>query len=110
VTSIEWTDETWNPVTGCHKVSEGCRHCHCPGRARKRRWPFAIRKALHRWRMCRRSPGELDLVVVKVDTCTARFECEVCGARQSHTLSKEVAWVLGLSSEVSEKAGKEAGA
>ena len=27
-TSIEWTDETWNPVTGCDKVSAGCRHCY----------------------------------------------------------------------------------
>lgn len=25
---IEWTDETWNPVTGCSKVSEGCRNCY----------------------------------------------------------------------------------
>lgn len=25
---IEWTDETWNPVTGCTKVSEGCEHCY----------------------------------------------------------------------------------
>src|SRR5438094_791740 len=24
--SIEWTEMTWNPVTGCTKVSEGCRH------------------------------------------------------------------------------------
>lgn len=27
-TAIEWTDETWNPVTGCTRVSEGCRHCY----------------------------------------------------------------------------------
>ena len=27
-TKIEWTDETWNPVTGCTKVSEGCDHCY----------------------------------------------------------------------------------
>lgn len=27
-TSIQWTDETWNPVTGCTRVSEGCRHCY----------------------------------------------------------------------------------
>jgi protein gp37 len=27
-TKIEWTDETWNPVTGCVKVSPGCRHCY----------------------------------------------------------------------------------
>lgn len=26
--SIEWTDATWNPVTGCEKVSQGCKHCY----------------------------------------------------------------------------------
>jgi protein gp37 len=25
---IEWTEATWNPVTGCTKVSEGCRYCY----------------------------------------------------------------------------------
>ncbi len=25
---IEWTQSTWNPVTGCSSVSEGCRHCY----------------------------------------------------------------------------------
>lgn len=25
---IEWTESTWNPVTGCTKVSPGCRHCY----------------------------------------------------------------------------------
>lgn len=25
---IEWTDATWNPVTGCTKVSQGCKHCY----------------------------------------------------------------------------------
>lgn len=25
---IEWTDQTWNPVTGCTKVSPGCRNCY----------------------------------------------------------------------------------
>ena len=27
-TSIEWTDKTWNPVTGCTKISAGCEHCY----------------------------------------------------------------------------------
>ena len=26
--AIEWTDATWNPVTGCDKVSPGCAHCY----------------------------------------------------------------------------------
>ena len=26
--SIEWTDATWNPVTGCSKVSAGCKFCY----------------------------------------------------------------------------------
>lgn len=27
-TAIEWTDTTWNPVTGCTKVGRGCDHCY----------------------------------------------------------------------------------
>jgi protein gp37 len=27
-TTIEWTDETWNPVTGCDRISPGCAHCY----------------------------------------------------------------------------------
>jgi len=26
--AIEWTESTWNPVTGCTKISEGCRNCY----------------------------------------------------------------------------------
>ena len=26
--SIEWTEATWNPVTGCTRVSSGCDHCY----------------------------------------------------------------------------------
>lgn len=26
--SIEWTDATWNPTTGCTKISPGCKHCY----------------------------------------------------------------------------------
>jgi protein gp37 len=33
-TKIEWTDETWNPVTGCTKVSTECKHCYA-----ERLWP-----------------------------------------------------------------------
>lgn len=27
-TKIEWTEATWNPTTGCTKVSAGCKHCY----------------------------------------------------------------------------------
>ena len=33
--SIEWTNSTWNPVTGCTKVSPGCRHCYAEIMARR---------------------------------------------------------------------------
>lgn len=36
-TKIEWTDETWNPVTGCTKVSAGCKNCYAE-RIAKRFW------------------------------------------------------------------------
>ncbi len=26
--SIEWTESTWNPLTGCTKISPGCQHCY----------------------------------------------------------------------------------
>ena len=33
--SIEWTDSTWNPVTGCTKVSPGCKHCYAERMAKR---------------------------------------------------------------------------
>lgn len=35
-TGISWTDTTWNPVTGCTRVSEGCRNCYAEGLAATR--------------------------------------------------------------------------
>jgi protein gp37 len=34
-TKIEWADRVWNPVTGCTKVSEGCRNCYAERMARR---------------------------------------------------------------------------
>jgi protein gp37 len=34
-TTIEWTDDTWNPVTGCTKVSPGCDNCYAETIARR---------------------------------------------------------------------------
>jgi len=33
--SIEWTEQTWNPVTGCTKISPGCKHCYAEGMAKR---------------------------------------------------------------------------
>lgn len=32
---IEWTEATWNPVTGCTKVSPGCKHCYAERMAKR---------------------------------------------------------------------------
>lgn len=35
LSSIEWTDATWNPVTGCTKISPGCKHCYAERMAKR---------------------------------------------------------------------------
>ncbi len=37
MTSIEWTKSTWNPVTGCSKVSPGCKNCYAERMAKRLR-------------------------------------------------------------------------
>lgn len=32
---IEWTEVTWNPVTGCTKISHGCKHCYAERMAQR---------------------------------------------------------------------------
>jgi protein gp37 len=34
-TGIQWTDETWNPIRGCSRVSEGCRNCYAESVAKR---------------------------------------------------------------------------
>jgi protein gp37 len=65
-TGIEWTDETWNPVTGCTKVSPGCDRCYAESIARRfagsKAFPHGFDVTLHpdrldqprRWRKPRR--------------------------------------------------------
>src|SRR6185503_15393080 len=33
--SIEWTEMTWNPTTGCDKISAGCKYCYAEVMARR---------------------------------------------------------------------------
>ncbi|WP_051935612.1 DUF5131 family protein [Deinococcus sp. YIM 77859] len=48
-TGIEWTDKTWNPATGCTKVSPGCKHCYAEEITRrfKGTFPQGFRFTLH---------------------------------------------------------------
>jgi protein gp37 len=51
--SIEWTEMTWNPVTGCQKVSQGCKHCYAERMAKRlyamgsERYSNGFKPALH---------------------------------------------------------------
>jgi protein gp37 len=36
--AIEWTEATWNPVTGCSKVSPGCAHCYAETLSHRFHW------------------------------------------------------------------------
>ncbi len=46
-TKIEWTDETWNPVTGCVKISPGCKHCYAEKFAERWRGVVLPNRRLH---------------------------------------------------------------
>ena len=35
MSKIEWTEATWNPVTGCTKISAGCKHCYAETLSRR---------------------------------------------------------------------------
>lgn len=54
---IEWTEQTWNPTTGCTKVSPGCKHCYAEVMARRLHaigapgYENGFKLALHRGRL-----------------------------------------------------------
>src|SRR5579863_9863555 len=51
--NIEWTEFTWNPVTGCIKISQGCKHCYAERMAKRlkamgaQRYADGFRPTLH---------------------------------------------------------------
>lgn len=48
-TGIEWTDKTWNPTTGCDKVSPGCLHCYAEALTKRfsKNFPNGFALTLH---------------------------------------------------------------
>lgn len=43
--NIEWTEMTWNPVTGCTKISQGCKHCYAERMAKRLKAMGSVRYA-----------------------------------------------------------------
>ena len=41
--TIEWTEMTWNPVTGCRKITQGCKHCYAERMAKRLKAMGSIR-------------------------------------------------------------------
>ncbi|MEG3863486.1 DUF5131 family protein [Microcoleus sp. herbarium12] len=52
-TAIEWCDRTWNPTTGCDKVSPGCTHCYAEALTKRfhTNFPNGFDLTLHRNRL-----------------------------------------------------------
>lgn len=48
-TGIEWTDKTWNPTTGCNKISPGCLHCYAEALTQRfpKNFPNGFNLTLH---------------------------------------------------------------
>jgi protein gp37 len=49
-TKIEWTDESWNPITGCRPISEGCLNCYARRMARRLAGRYGYPKAPNQFR------------------------------------------------------------
>lgn len=61
-TAINWTKHTWNPASGCVKISPGCKHCYAETLAEKRRgtsaFPVGFDPMIRPWKL--REPVNLE--------------------------------------------------
>ena len=117
--SIEWTETTWNPVTGCTKISQGCKNCYADRMSRRLRamgvpkYRDGFSVAVHpsvlgdplRWRKPRlvfvNSMSDLFHQAVPTEFIESVFE--VMNQASHHTfqvLTKRPARVSGLNSRV----------
>jgi len=99
--AIEWTEHTWNPITGCTKISPGCKHCYAETMARRLKamgaagYERGFELALHPGRLeqplRRKSPtiyfvnSMSDLFHEKVPDHFIERVLEVCLATPQHT-------------------------
>jgi len=56
-TGISWTDYTWNPVTGCSKVSEGCKFCYAEEWSRRFGRSFSVQEHYDRLKQVEKIPA-----------------------------------------------------
>ena len=91
--SIEWTGSTWNPVTGCTKLSAGCHNCYAERMARRLQamgqsnYPRRPRK-----HQARRSSGREFAAGFAISDCLKRLEQRILfGARpaECHEVEQE---------------------
>lgn len=114
-TAIEWTDKTWNPTTGCNKVSPGCKHCYAEALTKRFRNHFenGFAFTLHpdrldeprRWRKPSRvfvnSMSDLFHERMPLDFLKQVFEVmEECPRHVFQILTKRHARMLELASEL----------
>ncbi len=99
--SIEWTEHTWNPVTGCTKISPGCKHCYAETMSRRLKamgaagYENGFKLTLHPQRLeqplRRRSPTTYfvnsmsDLFQVGVPDAFVEQVLDVCSRTPHHT-------------------------
>lgn len=65
---IEWTEHTWNPITGCTKLSEGCQNCYAENMAKRFGGKNGFKLMLH--------PEKLD-IPLKRKKPTTYFVCSM---------------------------------
>lgn len=79
---IEWTEATWNPVTGCTKISAGCKHCYAEKLAKRlhamgnHRYARGFRTTLH-WDLLERPKSWRQPRVIFVNSMSDLFHPEV---------------------------------
>jgi protein gp37 len=112
---IEWTEMTWNPVTGCVKVSQGCKHCYADRMAKRlramgsARYANGFKPTLHwdvidaprRWRLPRtvfvNSMSDLFQEAVPEDFIRLVFATmEACPQHTFQVLTKRAERLAGL--------------
>lgn len=117
--TIEWTNWTWNPVTGCSKVSQGCKHCYAERMAKRlkamgsARYEMGFTVTLHpdlvelpkRWRRGRRifvnSMSDLFHERVPLEFIQSVFRTMVeCPQHQFQVLTKRAARLAQLAPEL----------